>query len=194
MKKVMLCVVLVGSVDLASACVTNSIAEVNAAIGSLERRLSCAQKNVPVILDCGISFATNVEYEALARSVSNDWQDVLNNLDHCASNHFQRLVVLSVRDRFGVDFYIDFMDKLVDLRTNGVLSAEELDWAMYTTEPELENFFERKYQNQRVRALAVRIRAASNHTNYWDRVLSGSAYTNYIDEVETGLWGENPPR
>mgnify|MGYP003317475475 CR=1 FL=1 len=59
MKKVMLCVVLVGSVDLASACATNSIAEVNAAIGSLERRLSCAQKNVPVILDCGISIDTN---------------------------------------------------------------------------------------------------------------------------------------
>ena len=194
MKNLTLCVMLAFSINLAQARVTNSIAEVNAAIGSLERRLSCAQKNVPVILDCGISFATNGEYGALTRCVSNDWQNVLGNLDRCASNQFQRLMVLSVRDRFGADFYIDFMGKLVDLRTNGVLSAEELDWAMYTTEPELENYFERKYRNQRVRTLAVRIRAASNHTNYWDRVLSGLAYTNYIDEVETGLWGENPPR
>ena len=194
MKNLTLCVMLACSVNLAQARVTNSITEVNAAIGSLERCLSRAQKNVPVILDCGISFATNGEYEVLTRCVSNDWQNVLGNLDRCASNQFQRLVVLSVRDRFGADFYIDFIGKLVDLRTNGVLSAEELDWAMYTTDPELENYFERKYRNQRVRALAVRIRAVSNHTNYWDRVLSGLAYTNYIDEVETGLWGENPPR
>ena len=60
MKNLTLCVMLACSVNLAQARVTNSITEVNAAIGSLERRLSRAQKNVPVILDCGICQLTRM--------------------------------------------------------------------------------------------------------------------------------------
>lgn len=188
------CIVLAGSLHLFHVYATNSPSDVKSAIMTLEERLPSDKKNVPVILDCGILFATNAEYDVLSRSVSNDWQNVLGNLDRYATNRFQRLAILSVRDRFGADFYIDFMNKLVDLRTNGVLSAEELDWAMYTTDPELENYFERKYRENKVRALAVRFRDVGIHTNYWNGILSGSAYTNYIDEVGAGMWGENPPR
>ena len=173
---------------------TNSIAEVRAAIVSLEEQLTRDQKNVGEILDCGISFSTKVEYTALSRSVSNNWQHVLANLGNCTTSQLERLIVLSVRDKFGADFYLEFVNRLVDLKTNSVLSAEELDWAIHTEVPELETYFERKYRVPKVRALAVRLRSVGGHQDYWNRVLSGAAYTNYLGEVEAGLWGDNPPR
>lgn len=133
-------------------------------------------------------------YHRRVSAVSNNWRSVLANLSLCATNQSERLLILGVRDRFGADFYMDFMDELVTMKTNGLIAAKEFSWARSTEDPELERYLDLKYRTPRVRALVERFKVAEPMNDVWDDVLSGVAYTNYLDEVEAGMWGENPPR
>lgn len=151
-------------------------------------------RDVDGILDSGISFATNAEYRSLAVVVSNDWRNVLANINLCATNQLERLLVFGVRDQFDVGFYLDFLDAAVSMKTNSVISSRELDWVRGTNHPEMERYLVRHYLDQRVREVVLHLQDAEPSRLLWGRILSGEAYTNYLDQVEAGMWGENPPR
>lgn len=126
-------------------------------------------------------------YLALARVVSNDWRSVLASLPLCATNQLERLLILGVRDRFGHDFYIDYLDVLVDMKTNGVISAQELGWAQDSEVPSFSQYFAVHYQDDRVRQLVRKFEIAEPGRDYWRKVLTGDAYTNYLLRVDAGL-------
>lgn len=172
----------------------NFVVEVQTRIGQVASELPVRRKNPEMLFNYDIVFATNASYRALVTTVSNNWRNVLASLSLCATNQFERLLVLGARDRFGADFYMDFMDELVTMKTNGLISAKEFSWARSTEEPELERYLDRKYRTPRVRALVERFKVAEPMNDDWDDVLSGVAYTNYLNEVEAGMWGENPPQ
>ena len=146
------------------------------------------------ILDSGISFATNAEYRSLAVVVSNDWRNVLANINMCATNQLERLLILGVRDQFDVGFYLDFLDTAVNMKTNNVISSRELEWVRRTNHPEMERYLVRHYSDLRVREVVLHLQVAEPSRMLWGRILSGEAYTNYLDQVEVGMWGDNPPR
>lgn len=183
-------VMLVASVfSLARADV---ISDVRAGIAQVIEELPVRRRHVGVLWNYDIVFATNSSYCALAAMVSNNWRVVLENLDRCATNQYERLLLLGTRDRFGADYYMDFMDALVDIRTNGQITAEEFSWTESTEVAGLERLLERDYCLPRVRALVGRFKIAEPNNSYWDEVLSGVAYSNYLGEVEAGVWGKDP--
>lgn len=188
-KKVMALIVLVGCVS----CNADVVLDTRHALDQVTSRLDLRRNLVGRYLDYGIDCVSNVEYLALATVVSNNWRAVLQNFPQCATNPLERLLVLGVRDRFGAEFYMDFIDELVAMKTNGVISAEEFSWTIYTEDVELEKYLERKYKQPRVRALVGRIKVAEPTNTHWDKVLSGVAYTNYLYQVRAGLWGEGAP-
>lgn len=186
-------IVVLMSLVCCASCNADIISDTRGAIDQVTSRLDARRNLVGQYLDYGIDCASNVEYLALATIVSNNYQAVLRNFRQCATNQLERLLVLGVRNRFGAAFYMDFMDELVTLKTNGVISAQEFSWALYTEDVELEKYLERKYKQPRVRNLVGRIKVAEPMNAYWDKVLSGVAYTNYLDQVRAGLWGEGAP-
>ena len=190
--KIFICALtLIATTLVASADIVD---DVRTRIALMTAELPMRRKHSEMLWNYDIVFATNVSYCALAATVSNDWRNALANLALCATNQFERLLVLGVRDRFGADFYMDFMDELVTMKTNDLITAKEFSWARSTEVPELERYLERRYQKPRVRTLVGRFKIAEPENPRWDDVLSGAAYTNYLDEVSAGLWGENPPR
>lgn len=190
--KVYLCAIILAGAFLPARA--NFVVEVQTRIGRVASELPMRRKNPEMLFNYDIVFATNASYRALASTVSNNWRNVLANLSLCATNQFERLLVLGVRDRFGADFYMDFMDELVTMKTNGLITAKEFSWARSTEDPELERYLDRRYRTPEVRALVERFKVAEPMNDAWDDILSGVAYTNYLDEVAAGMWGENPPR
>lgn len=129
------------------------------------------------------------EYGSFAVVVSNSWRDVMSNFATSATNTLERLLVLGVGKNYDEDFYMDYLSSVADLRTNGVITARELLWTRASTRRDLMSCFIRRYQEPRVRTIVDKmILAEPQHSNYWCRILSGSAYTNYLEEVEAGLW------
>ena len=190
-KTFILVLTLAAALPVASA---DTVDDVRTRIAQVATELPVRRKHPEMLWNYDIVFATNASYSALAITVSNDWRNALANLALCATNQFERLLVLGVRDRFGAEFYVEFMDELVTLRTNDLITAKEFSWARSTEVPELERCLERQYQDPRVRALVERFKIAEPANPRWDDVLSGVAYTNYLQEVSAGVWGENPPR
>lgn len=128
-------------------------------------------------------------YGEFARSVSNCWREALSNFGLIATNAVDRFLLLGVGEQFDEDFYIDYMDGVVDLNTNGIVTASELNWIAWPPRPDLLTCIRRRYRESKVMTLVDKYKIAMpQKTNYWNDVLSGAAYTNYLEEVEAGLW------
>lgn len=134
-------------------------------------------------------FQTNGVYNSFSVTISNDLANVLAKFSEIATNSLERLLVLGVGKHFDEDFYIAFIDALSGMRTNKVISAREFSWAQTSARFDLMSCFIRRYQEPRVRVVIEKLSVAEpNHSNHWNKVLSGVAYTNYLEEVEIGLW------
>lgn len=164
------------------------VSDVRTSIAQVMSDIPRRRRHLGTLWNYDVVFAANVSYCTLATVVSNDWRNALANLSRCATNQFERLLVLGVRDRFGAGFYLDFMEELVAMRTNGVISAKEFSWARSTEVPELERYLECHYNTPRVRTVVEMFKIAEPTNPRWDDVLSGVAYTNYLEEVSAGLW------
>jgi len=114
---------------------------------------------------------------------------VQSMLPQCATNQFERLLVLGVRDQFDETFFCDYVEGVFDLWRTGAVSKIELDWVRSGDRPGFGYFFERRYSDDRVRRLVMRFRQAEPDNELWQQVLSGEAYTNYMEFVEAGMIG-----
>lgn len=134
-------------------------------------------------------FRNNPVYRSFSSVVSNGWDEVLTSLPAIATNDLERLLVLGVGKQYGEDFYIDFMGRLSDMKTNNVITASEFAWARASTRYDLMSCLIRRYQEPKVIELVNKYKVSiPSQTNRWNGILSGAAYTNYLEEVSIGLW------
>ena len=128
-------------------------------------------------------------YGEFSIAVSNCWREALSNFASIATNAVDRLLLLGVGEQFEEDFYIDYMNVVSELKTNGVITASELKWIAWSPRSDLLTCIRRRYREPKVMMLVDKYKVSmQQHTNYWNDVLSGAAYTNYLEEVEAGLW------
>lgn len=139
------------------------------------------------IMDWGVPKSTNCAYRAFANVVSNNWQQVLDNLGDYATNQLERALVLTVRDKFDSGLYLSWLDKLVDLKINNRISRKELDWSIYSEEPLLDCYIVAHYRDAQVQSLVRKLQAAEPDRGYWQKVLSGESYSNHLYRV----WAES---
>lgn len=130
-------------------------------------------------------------YKTFAIAVSNDWRMMLNNMNSIATNSAERLLILGTGRVFDENRYIDYLDTLATMRTNGVISATELKWFEASSRYDQMSCLIRRYRQPNIANLVEKLKIALPRTNYWDAILSGTAYTNYLEEARAGLWGEN---
>ena len=167
--------------------------------GMLRSQLTAAEASIPTdtlrvaVLGEPMNFADfsgrHPSYRAFAVTVSNNWCVALSNFCAIATNETERLLLIGVGQQFDEDFYIDYMGTLSDLRTNNVITAEELQWAASPIRAYLLTCILRRYSEPKVIQLVNKYRVSRPHlTDYWNDILSGAAYTNYLEEVEMGLW------
>lgn len=130
-------------------------------------------------------------YRNLVSAVSSNNKDVLANLDSCATNRLERILVLSVRDKVDIDFYLEFVDCLASMAENGRSSLKELHWTIFPIGTVYEKHLVRSYRDQRTRRLIEKLqRIGALDKAYCDDILSGKAYREYVNEVSAGLWND----
>ncbi len=186
-------IVMIAETTLCMALMSDAsdLSHVRATLEELEAHCASSSLNYRVITEAYNFewFHPTSSYSLFAETVSNCWGDVLANFDTVATNDFERLLLLGVGKHYGEDYYMDYLSRLADLRTNNVITAKEFTWARISTRHDLRSCFYRRYQEPKVREIIEKmILAEPQRTNSWNRVLTGEAYTNYLEEVEAGLW------
>lgn len=168
-------------------------------VDSLREQLRLAKTDIPAdilrpaVLGEPMNFVGFSEkydsYAAFSHSVSNCWREALENFEVIATNTVDRFLLLGVGEQFGEDFYIDYMNGVADLNTNGVITVSELNWIAWPPQPNLLTCIRRRYREPKVIMLVDKYKISMpQKTNYWNDILSGAAYTNYLEEVAAGLW------
>ena len=167
---------------------------VRAALNAYERSVDsvCLQASyLNDALNFNLGISQSLQYKTFAIAVSNDWRTVLSNMNSIATNSAERLLILGTGRVFDENRYIDYLDVLATMRTNGVISAAELKWFEATSRYDQMSCIIRRYRQSNVSNLVEKLKIALPRTNYWDDILSGAAYTNYLEEARAGLWGDN---
>lgn len=165
-------------------------------ISNARTLLDNAYVNIPpqymesgVLQECIDELYKVPSYAVFANAVTNDWREILANLNEVATNEVERLLIIGVGLHYDEDFYLDFSSVLCDMHTNGVITAEELLFGRASHRYDLNSCMIRRYQEPKVIELVNKYKTANpQQADYWDGVLSGAAYTNYLEEVEAGLW------
>ena len=128
-------------------------------------------------------------YAVFADVVTNDWAFALANLGQIATNDVERLLILGVGLHYDENFYLDFFSTLCDMRTNGLITAEEFISGWASHRHDLNSCLIRRYQEPKVVELVNKLKIAMpQQESRWNDILSGAAYTNYLEEVAIGLW------
>ena len=188
---------LVGCACLALNGDTNLTSSVRAAFDVLRSRVNPRELRYGFIneaLNFNDGLSQTPHYLGFARVVSNNWRTVLANMNGIATNNVERLLLIGTGRVFDENCYIDYLDELATMKTNGVLTANELECFEASSRYDQMSCLTRRYREPRIRALVNKLKVAKPMGGYWDDVLSGVAYTNYLQEVSAGLWGGNPPR
>ena len=110
-----------------ACCRADVVSDIRHALDHVTCELDRKRNVVGQFFEYGIGCSTNGSYRMLSAAVSNEWESVLGNLSSCATNQIERLLVLGVRDQFGEDFYLDYLDGVFNLWLRGEVTNEEME-------------------------------------------------------------------
>ena len=133
-------------------------------------------------------------YHEFAVVISNHFPAAMLHLGELTTNALDRLAIIGTGRVFDENCYVDYLDCLVTQCTNGCVSRAELEWFEATSRHDQMSVLIRRYREGKIASLIQRLSVLQPASNYWADVLSGVAYTNYLEEVDAGLWGDNPLR
>lgn len=139
------------------------------------------------VRNMGISNWDSQFYTNLASVVSNSIDIVIGNLDACATNKFEKYVVMGTGWAFDDDYYLLVLDRLLDQVADGRLELDDVRWynAGHHSDVKL-NTLARNFNLPLVSNIIDKIEAVGGDTNFCNRVRSGEAKRVY-DEFETEI-------
>lgn len=125
---VLLAVVLVAQV-LASASggETNSLDLVRLGLRQYRESLSDYESREAVVANFGLPWR-RPSHLGLSVAVSNSLDDVFAHFEQCAANPIDRFIILSAGWEFDDDYYLIFLDHVLDLVSEGRLSPLDMQW------------------------------------------------------------------
>ena len=126
-------------------------------------------------------------YTNLALTVSNSLDVIVGNLDACATNQFERYVVMGTGWVFDDNYYLAMFNRLMDQVAVGRLTLDDVRWynSGHHSNARL-NTLARKFDLPIVSNILEKVEAAGGDTNYCNRVRSGEAKRMY-DEIEAEM-------
>lgn len=153
----------------------------------LERRVSPRKLRLGAlaeVLNFNDGLSRTEEYRAFANDiVTNDWRSVLAGIGEIATNDVERLLIIGTGRTSDENLYIDYLDLLSTLKTNGVISARELEWFEASSQDDQMTCLARRHTEQKVRRLVEKLRIALPDAEAWNDILSGLAYTNLLENA-----------
>ncbi len=145
------------------------------------------QRDAQLVRHIGMFNWETQSYTNLALTVSNSLDIVVRNLDVCATNQFEKYVVMGTGWIFGDNYYLMMFDKLLDRVAAGQLTLDDLRWFNSGHHSEfMLNTLARKFDLPIVSNILDKIESAGGDTNYCNRVRSGEAKRVY-DEFEAEI-------
>lgn len=164
-------------------------ATVRMALDALEQSAPHKMLNAAVLKEA-VSFdllQTNECYDCFASVITNGWQINLQHLESVATNDVERYLILGVGKHYDGFFFVDYCSALADLRRDGRLSDEELDWSLSSTKGYLDQYLVINYTAHNVTNLIAKLRTLRPNDDYWQDVISGVACSNLLLEVSAGI-------
>ena len=119
-------------------------------------------------------------YTNLALTVSNSLDIVLDNIDICATNQFEKYAILGTGWLWGDGYYLYVFDAIMDRVLCARLSLDDARWYNSGHHSErMLNTLARNYDTLIVSNILSKIESSGGSTNYCDWVRSGRAKSEY---------------
>ena len=187
----MICVVVVASqMALAMADMSTNVVfqAVRTAMNNyIEGEVAPECRNAQFVRNMGIVNWNSQSYVNLAVTVSNSLDVVVGSLDACATNQFEKYVVMGTGWAFDDDYYLMMFDRLMDQVAYGRLTLDDVRWYNSGHHSNVKlNTLARKFDLPIVSNILEKIEASGGDTNYCSRVRSGEA-KRIFDEVEAEM-------
>lgn len=140
-----------------------------------------------VLFDCEVAYASSVRgrptavFSPIVEIMSNNWQEVLMDIDDYATNVIDRVLLENTASFLGEDAYLGYLSMLADKVISDEIPLEELErlqvnsWHNHAVSSALY----RRYQEPAVSNLVIKLQQAGVSTNKCQRILSGEANAHY---------------
>ena len=136
----------------------------------------------------GQSVCRHPSYQAMARLVSNDWQNVIGNIGNVATNQMERYLLLATGFQYGWDFHLPFFTKVADECLAGNISSNEVAWfAAYSTKPGLVDQLYYRNTESAVTNLLHKMIQIDGNTNLWTSVMATNAQERVREYIDAGI-------
>ncbi len=144
-------------------------------------------RDAQFVRNMGIANWESQAYTNLAVAISNSFDYVVDNIAACATNQFEKYVVMGTGWVFGDSYYLMMFDRLMDQVALGSLTLDDVRWynSGHNSDAKL-NTLARKFDLPIVSNILHKIEVAGGDTNYCNRVRSGEAKRLY-DEFESEM-------
>ena len=127
-------------------------------------------------------------YQSLAALVSNDWQNVIENIATIATNQTERCLLLGTGFQYGWDFHLPFFTKVADECLAGNLSSNEVSWfETYSTKPGLVDQLYYRNTEPAVTNLLYKMVQITGATNVWMSIMSTNAHQKVQEYIDAGI-------
>jgi hypothetical protein len=127
-------------------------------------------------------------YRTLAAMVSNDWQNVIENIGTIATNQTERCILLGTGFQYGWDFHLPFFTKVVDECLAGNISSKEVSWFEgYSTKPGLVDQLYYRNTEPAVTNLLHKMVQITGETNIWMSIMATNAHQKVQEYIDAGI-------
>lgn len=132
------------------------------------------------VRDMGLRDWNTPSYTNLALVVSNSLDIVIGNIGTCATNQFEKYVILGTGWLWDDAYYLSVFDGIMDQVLCGRLSLDDARWYNSGHHSEMKmNTLAREYDTPIASNILSKIEFAGGNTNYCNRVRSGQAKSEY---------------
>ena len=127
-------------------------------------------------------------YQNLAVLVSNDWQDVIENIGYIATNQTERHLLLATGFQYGWEFHLPFFTKVADECLAGNISSNEVAWfEAYSTKPGLVDQLYYRNTEPAVTNLIHKMMQIDGNTNVWMSIMSTNTHQKVQKYIDAGV-------
>lgn len=168
------------------ACPSESVEGVRQAIENVVSNLpQRAGGSLLHMKEFGFRNRKTAEYAALAQAVSNAEEKAWVEINNCATNELERMILLSAGWAYDDDYYLKCYSNVLALAEAGVLNLGEVRWFGEGSRNERRmNLLALRYDMPGISNLVFRLQAITGNTNYCQKILSGESKRLYLQYTE----------